>query len=132
MDENFSDTIRNITVSIDNVDGGSSQAFQWLSEQIYLSKVPLKTNSVKFIIVKILNKKKEARNISVRPSFDVYVIGEFRKTFNPTLRVSEAFAEFYLEMGILPNIISIPEHILIKNRELLHKIRNGVRIYERR
>ncbi|HFK5528196.1 hypothetical protein OZ666_07265 [Elizabethkingia sp. HX QKY] len=132
MDENFSDTIRNITVSIDNVDGGSSQAFQWLSEQIYLSKVPLKTNSVKFIIVKILNKKKESRNISIRPSFDVYVIGEFRKTFNPTLRVAEAFAEFYLEMGILPNIISIPEHILIKNRELLHKIRNGVRIYERR
>ena len=114
-------------------DRQSVQPFVWLSNSIRNGKVNLKINTVDFIIIKILDRNHNVYKFKTKQSFDVYVIGSFRKFFNPTLKVAEAFADFYLEMGILPNIISIPKHIYIKNIKHFHsKLRNGVLIYERR
>ena len=129
----YTGIIKNLTIPVEKFkDDNNIQPFKWLSDEIYEGKAPLKLNTVQFIVVKILNTKNQSYNLKNKQSFDVYVIGDFRKTFNPVLRVAEAFASFYLEMGILPNIISIPKHILKDNKELLYKLKNGVLIYERR
>lgn len=92
----------------------------------------MKPNSVQFIVAKILTRQAQTVDIRKKDFFNVYVVGDFRKSFTPVLRVAEAFAGFYSEMGILPNIIPLPKHILKKDKELLHKLRNGVTLYERR
>ncbi len=106
--------------------------FNWLSEQIYAGKAQLKINTVDFIIAKILQRNDQIYNFQKKLSFDLFVIGYFRKAFNPTYRVAEALTDFYLEMRILPNIIAIPKNVLMKAPKLfVNKFRNGVLIYER-
>lgn len=124
--------IKQNTKPIDEVNDNFIGAFKWLSQEIYDGKAPLKTNSVHFIVVKVLNRKGITNDIKKKDFFDVYVVGDFRKTFTPVLKVAEAFANFYLEMGVLPNIIPIPKNVIQENKEILQKLKNGVLIYERR
>lgn len=124
--------IKNSTRPIEQINDNFIDSFKVLSNDIYLEKVPLKSNSVQFIIAKILSRQGETVDIRKRDFFVVYVVGDFKKSFTPVLRVAEAFARFYSEMGILPNIVPLPKHILKKDKELLHKVKNGVLIYERR
>lgn len=124
--------VRQITVPIDQVDDNRIQSYQWLSNEIYSGKKALKNNSVEFIIAKILNQYKNVNNrIYQREYFDLYVIGSFRKTFKPTYNVAQSLAEYYLEVGIMPNVICIPKHVLIKNSVFFNKLKNGVILYER-
>jgi len=125
--------IRSKTINIDEVVDQSIAPFRWLASSIGEGKANLKTNTVDFIVIKVLDKEDRVYKFKTKQSFDVYVFGTFRKYFNPTKAVADAFAEFYLEMGILPNIIAVPKHILIDNqKDVLRKISNGVLIYERR
>jgi hypothetical protein len=126
------DYIKGATQPIDQIEDNFIGSFKWLSHEIYEGKAPLKTNSVQFIIAKILSKNGQTIDISKKDFFIVYVVGDFKKSFTPVLRVAEAFASFYCEIGILPNIVPIPKHILKKDKELLYKLKNGVVIYERR
>ena len=121
------------TIPISQCNQNEIGPFKWLSDSIIEGKAPLKINSVDFIIIKILNRNKQVYKFNRKFEFDVYVIGSFRKLFNPTFMVAQSFADFYLEMGILPNVISVPKHIFLKNtKEYSNKIRNGILIYERR
>lgn len=108
--------------------------FVWLSDQIYDGKLALRVNTVDFIVAKILNTKGGIYKFNrKRRSFDVYVIGTFKKVFQPTYRVAEALTDFYLEMAILPNIIAVPKHIFMKDTiGFVNRIRGGVLLYERR
>lgn len=126
------DYIRIWTTSIGDIDDNYISIFKWLSDEIYQGKAPLKINTVQFIIVKILTRQRQPLDIRKLNQFDVYVVGDFRKTFSPVLRVAQAFAAFYSEIGILPNIIPLPKHSLKKDKELLYRLRNGVILYERR
>lgn len=127
-------TIRQITIPIDKLHrfDPNIAMFKWLSSAIYAGKARLRKNSVRFIIVNILDRNRRVRNIHREPLFDVYVIGEFRKTFTPVLSVAETFSTFYLEMGVLPNIIPIPKHTLIPDSRIFNKLKNCVLLYERR
>ncbi|TVL99792.1 MAG: hypothetical protein CV087_16780 [Candidatus Brocadia sp. WS118] len=121
------------TIPIQQIEDSSIEPFRWLAESIQEGKVNLKVNTVDFIVLKILTKKKKIYKLNRLQSFDVYVIGTFRKFFKPTYKVAEAFAEFYLEMNILPNIIAVPKHVLMNNaKQFANKLRDGVLIYERR
>lgn len=121
------------TIPIDQYHKEGIEPFRWLGESITEGKRRLKFNSVDFIIIKVLNRNLGVYRFDKKPSFDVYVIGTFRSFFNPTFKVSQAFAEFYLEMGVLPNIISVPKKELMENtKEYANKLRNGILLYERR
>jgi hypothetical protein len=124
--------IKDSTRPIEQIDDNFISSFKRLSNEIYEGKAPLRANSVQFIIAKILTRQGQTFDIRKKDFFIVYVIGDFKKSFTPVLRVAEAFASFYSEIGILPNIIPLPKHILKRDKELLHKIRNGALIYERR
>jgi hypothetical protein len=124
--------IKHSTRPLNQIEDNFIGSFKWLSEEIYAGKAPLKSNSVQFIIAKILSRNGQTMDIRKKDFFIVYVVGDFKKSFTPVLRVAEAFASFYSEMGILPNIVPLPKHILKKDKELLHKVKNGVVIYERR
>ena len=133
IQKEYKELILSNTISIHDITDEGISIFRWLSDSINQGKYPLKINTVDFIIAKILNRQKQLYRFRRKYSFDVYVFGTFRKTFNPTYRVAEAFADFYLEMKILPNIISIPKHIFMKTPKIfINKIRNGVILYERR
>lgn len=121
------------THRIEEIDDRHIEPFRSLANSIYEGKANLRINTVDFIVGKILDENKRVYIFEAKQSFDVYVIGTFRKLFNPTYKVAEAFTEFYLEMGILPNIIAVPRHNLMKYPKVFtSKIRNGVLIYERR
>ncbi len=126
------DYIKSKSQPIEDVEDNFIGIFKWLSEDIYIGKAPLKTNSVQFILVKILSRQGHTIDIRKKDYFNVYVVGDFKKTFTPVVKVAEAFARFYSEIGILPNIIPLPKHVLKKDKELLYKLRNCVLIYERR
>jgi len=112
---------------------GDIEVFRVITQSIYEGKRPLKLNTVDFIVIKILNRNLNVYRFDRKSSFDVYVIGTFRTYFNPTFKVAQAFAEFYLEMGILPNIISVPKKELMNNtKKYANKLRNGILLYERR
>jgi hypothetical protein len=131
-DSEVVDYIKKSSRSIEQIDDTLIDNFKRLSSDIYEGKAPLKINSVQFIIAKIFSKEGHLIDIRKKDFFLVYVIGDFKKTFRPVLKVAEAFASFYSEIGILPNIIPIPKHILKKDKDFLHKLKNGVIIYERR
>ncbi|CAN0508681.1 unnamed protein product, partial [Discosporangium mesarthrocarpum] len=78
--------------------------FSWLSDSIYNGKTGIKINTIDYIIANILDRRRNIYKFENKQSFDLYVIGSFRKSFNPTLKVAEALADFYLETKILPNI----------------------------
>lgn len=124
--------IKGSTRPIKQINDNFIDGFKWLSNEIYEGKTPLKSNSVQFIIVKVLSRKGKTIDISQKDFFIVYVVGDFRKSFTPILRVAEAFASFYSEMGVLPKIIPLPKYILKRDKEQLCKVKNGVLIYERR
>lgn len=129
----YNELVLGNTIPITQYQKEGIEPFRWLAESIAEGKRPLKINSVDFIVIKILNRNLGVYRFNKKPSFDVYVIGTFRSFFNPTLKVSQAFAEFYLEMGVLPNIISVPKKELMENtKEYSNKLRNGILLYERR
>jgi hypothetical protein len=132
IDKEIVDYIKTVTIPIEEIQDNYLGSFKWLSNEIYKGKSPLKTNTVHFIIAKILTKNLQGFDIRKRDSFNVFVIGEFRKSFTPVLKVAEAFATFYREIGVLPNIIPMPKSVLSKNKELLSRLKNGVVLYERR
>jgi len=104
----------------------------WLAEQIQGGKRNLKYNSVDFIIGKLLSKDDRLINYQKRDFINIYVIGTFRSEFIPTMKVADALAEFYLEMRIMPNIITISKKEFLDNlRFSINKIRNGIIIYDR-
>jgi len=118
---------------VDEIYDNSISPFKLLADEIKEGKKDLKINTVDFIIAKILTKENRVYDLSRTDSFDVYVIGTFRKSFNPTLRVAEAFADFYLKQGMMPKIIPITKHGFMENPNIfVNKIKNGVLIYERR
>lgn len=130
--KDYRELILSNTIKIEEVQDNLIGPFQCLAESIREGKAKLRINTVDFIVLKILNKKGRVYTFNKKYTFDVFVFGTFRKFFNPTYRVAEALASFYLEMGILPNIIAVPKHILMKNpKEFVNKFRNGVLIYER-
>lgn len=129
----YNELVLGNTIPIDQYQKGGIEPFKWLAESIVEGKRPLKLNSIDFIVIKVLNRNLGVYHFDKKPSFDVYVIGTFRSFFNPTFKVSQAFAEFYLEMGVLPNIISVPKKELMENtNEFANKLRNGILLYERR
>lgn len=124
--------IREVTISVMDINDNLIYPFTWLSEEIHQGKSPLKLNSAHFIIAKVLTRNRQVIDIRKREKFDVYIIGDFKKSFNPILRVAEAFASFYIEWGVLPNIIPLPKTTILKNERLLLKLKNGLLLYERR
>lgn len=132
-EEEYKQFIIKHTLGFEEVQDNNIWQFNWLKESIYEGKRPLKINTVDFIIFKILTNDLRVYKFYRKKEFDVFVFGSFRKFFNPTTKVADALADFYLEFQILPNIISVPKHILLKHKkEFANKIRNGVRVYERR
>lgn len=135
VDEEFAHFVKKYTYNLDELKSNSNYLgnFKWLSESIQTGKSNLKINTVDFIVIKILNRKNDIVNLSRQNSFDVFVLGSFKKYFTTTYKVAQTFSDFYLKMGILPNIISVPRHIFLSNKNIyLNRIRNGVLIYERR
>lgn len=124
--------IRDVSVPLHAIEGRYVDTFRWLSDEIYQGKALIETNSVQFIIAKVLNRQHQIRDISRKDSFTVYVVGSFKKSFIPVQRVAEAFANFYIEMGVLPNIIPISQSTLVNHPELLPQIKYGILLYERR
>lgn len=123
--------IKTTTVHLQASNDNWANSLRWLSNEIYEGKAPLTSNTVHFIIVKLPQNKRRANQAAI-DYFNVYVVGDFLKAFTPVLKVAEAFADFYIEMGILPLIIPLPKKILMKNAHLLQKIKNGILLYERR
>ncbi len=82
-----------MTIPIEQINDNFIETFKWLSDGIYQGKTPLKTNSVQFIIVKILNRQGQMVDIRIKDFFNVYVVGDFKKSFTPVLRVAEVFQE---------------------------------------
>ena len=129
----YRDLVIGNTIPIEKYQKRGIEPFKQLSNSVIEGKRPLKENTVDFIVIKVLNRNLSVYRFEKKPSFDVYVIGTFRSYFNPTFKVSQAFAEFYLEMGVLPNIISVPKKDLMENtKEYANKLRNGILLYERR
>ena len=129
----FQELVSGNTIPIENYMKEGIEPFKWLANSIQEGKRPLKNDTVDFIVLKILNKNLALYRFDKKPLFDVYVIGTFRTYFHPAYNVAQAFAEFYLEMGVLPNIISVPKKELMENtKEYANKLRNGILIYERR
>jgi hypothetical protein len=126
------DYIKNVTKPVEEIEDNFIGIFKWLSSEIYEGKAALKANSIQFIVAKILTRKGQTLDLRKREYFNIYVIGDFRKSFTPVIRVAEAFANFYIEMGVMPNIIPLPKSILLENKDLLNKLNNGVLLYERR
>ncbi len=103
-----------------------------LAEQIQEGKKILKYNSVDFIIGKLLNRNESLIDYYKKDFINIYVIGTFKSEFIPTMKVADAFAEFYLEMRVMPNIIPITKKEFLENLNFsLTKIRNGILIYDR-
>lgn len=128
----YREIINNYTTPINQVDYENIGPFIWLSNSIREGKENLTSNTVDFIIIQILDKNNNPYKFKRKKSFDVYVIGTFREYFNPTLEVAEAFSDFYLEMGILPNIISVPKNYFLEREKYYSKkIKNGILIYDR-
>ncbi len=110
----------------------NGQPILWLGEQIRHGKRNLKYNSVDFIIGKLLNRNEHLIDYYKRDFINIYVIGTFKSEFIPTMKVAEAFAEFYMEMRVMPNIIPITKKEFLENLSFsLIKIRNGILIYDR-
>jgi hypothetical protein len=128
----YGEIINYYTTPINQVELENIEPFRWLSNSIREGKENLTSNTVDFIIIKILDNNKKPYKFIRKKSFDVYVIGTFRKFFNPTLEVAEAFSDFYLEMGLLPNIISVPKNYFLEREQYYSKkIKNGILIYDR-
>lgn len=110
----------------------NGQPLVWLAEQIQEGKKSLKYNSVDFIIGKFLNRNENLIDYYKKDFINIYVIGTFKSEFIPTMKVANAFAEFYLEMRVMPNIIPITKKEFLQNLSFsLTKIRNGILIYDR-
>lgn len=110
----------------------NGQPILWLADQIRHGKKKLKYNSVDFIIGKILSKNERLIDYYKKDFINIYVIGTFKSEFIPTMKVADAFAEFYLEMRVMPNIIPITKKEFIGNLNFsVTKIRNGILIYDR-
>ena len=129
----YRNIIINATKPIEYLDQYSDiGAFRWLAEQIGTGKKGLKYNSVDFIIARLLTRNESLINYQRKSQIDFYVIGTFRTEFIPIMKVAEAFAEFYLEMLVMPNIITISKRDFLFNLKYsLRKINNGIRIYDR-
>lgn len=121
------------TIPIEGFEKRGIEPFKHLSRQMTNRINPLKFKTIDYIIVRVLNRNLNVYNFESKASFDVYVIGTFRTFFNPTLEVAKSFAEFYLEMGILPNVITVPKKELLENaQKYSNKLKNGILLYERR
>jgi len=133
MTRDYLDPVHEVAIPIEQLPYADVGLFGWLSESIYYGKAPLRINTVHLIVANILDPQRKIRHFKRRPTFDLYVFGSFRKGFQPTEKVAEALADFYLETSILPNIIPVPKHLFIREVEsFTRKLRRGVIIYERR
>lgn len=132
-EENYRNLIFDSAKSLDYLDQFPiGNSFRWLANEINNGKRSLKYDSVDFIVAKILNRNEQPLNFQKINQISLYVIGTFRSEFVPTLKVAEVLAEFYLEMGVLPNIFTITKKEFLGNpKSSLNKIRNGVIIYDR-
>jgi len=129
----YNEIILGHTIPIESIDDNRIEPFRWLSHSIYDGKSILKINTVDFIVAKLLGRNKRVYTFDRKDSFDVYVFGTFRTYFKPTYKVAEAFAQFYVEIGIMPNLNAVPKHVLMKNvKGYVNRIRGGVLLYERR
>lgn len=90
---------------LNNIQG--SDVIRWLSKEIYDGKQSLKYNSVDFIIGKFLTKNDDLINFQKRDNVNLYIIGTFTNDFIPVTKVAKALATFYLEMKVMPNLITI-------------------------
>ena len=110
----------------------NGQPIVWLVGQIQYSKELIKYNSIDFIIGKFLSRNERLLNYHKKDFINIYVIGTFKNEFIPTLKVAKAFADFYVEMLVMPNIIPISKKEFLENLNFsLTKIRNGILIYDR-
>lgn len=105
---------------------------KFISNEINESKYILQNKSIHFIVLKMFNERWKNIHINDKDFFDVYIIGDFKKVFKPTLTVAKALARFYSEIGILPNLIAVSKEILRQDKDMLDRLKNGVNIYERR
>lgn len=105
---------------------------RWLSDEIYYGKRNLKYNSVDFIIGKFLNKQERVIDFSKRSGVTIYIIGTFTNEFIPITKVADALSTFYLEMQVMPFLITISKkQFLADTNSAINKIRNGILIYDR-
>ena len=132
-DNNYREIVLNATKPVTFVNQfNNGQPILWLAHQIEDGKNKLKYNSVDFIIGKLLNRNERLIDYYKKDFINIYVIGTFRSEFISTTKVADAFAEFYLEMRVMPNIIPISKKEFLENLNFsLTKIRNGILIYDR-
>jgi hypothetical protein len=132
IDGVYRNSIIGITKPIEYVDKyPSGQSIRFLSDEIINGKRKLSHNSVDFMVAKLLDKKGNALELTNRDYLNIYVVGKFRSDFVPIIKVAEALAGFYIEMKILPNLISLTKNEILSDKRVLEKLRNGILIYDR-
>jgi hypothetical protein len=103
-----------------------------LSSRIQDGKLDLTSNSVRFMLAKILNSELTPRNLNYTGYFELIVIGDFESEVNLVEEVANSLTTFYLNTEILPRIRPINENYLRENIEKYNDIINKtVLIYDR-
>lgn len=109
-----------------------ADVIRWLSEEIYHGKRNLKYNSVDFIIGKFLTRNDKLIDFKRYDHINLYILGTFTNEFVPVQKVADALATFYLEMKVMPNLITVSKKQFLKDTNaIISKIRNGILIYDR-
>lgn len=136
--EQYRQTVRANTLNANEMYKYDLHLFSQLSEDIEKGKVNLKVNSVEFMVAKVPSRYFPSTNpapidLSRQGYFNLIVLGEFKRTFEPTVKVARALSEFYLEYNILPRLVAIPRSSMLKDLDRLAQIvQNGILLYERR
>jgi len=136
--EQYKQTVRANTLKVKEIYQYDLHLFSQLSEDIEKGKVNLNVNSVEFMVAKVPSKYFPSINpapidLSRRGYFNLIVLGEFKRTFEPTVKVAKALSDFYLEYNILPRLVPIPRSSVYRELDKLAEIvRNGILLYERR
>jgi hypothetical protein len=103
-----------------------------LSSRIQDGKLDLTSNSVRFMLAKILSSELTPRNLNYTGYFELIVIGDFESEVNLVEEVANSLTTFYLNTEILPRIRPINENYLRENIEKYNDIINKtVLIYDR-
>jgi hypothetical protein len=120
------------TEHISNLTDGNAEKFKVLSQRIHYSKNGLETKNVVYIIIQILNQKGEIYAFKQKKSFEFWVIGSYKRIFQPTKMISDALSEFFLEHTIIPEIKAVPiSDFNLNSKFYIDKLKRGVIIYDR-
>lgn len=131
-DKSYREAVIQTTKSIDYLNNfNAGQSIYWLSQEIYDGKKKLNYNSVDFIVAKLLDRRGELINYKGKEFINLYIIGTFKNDFIPTYKVAQALATFYMEMKVIPNLITITKKEFISDPQIITRLKNGILIYDR-